>query len=322
MPLLKPTISIVTAVGQDHYTNFRSREATAQEKQTLVRVLPRKGVAILNFDDPFVRPMADVTNGRVIGYGLSADADLRASEISATWPGRLSFNVDYNGEKARVETRLAGEIWLSSALAAIAVGLDLETCAKRMATVEAVPGSMALYKTPAESWFINDTAKAPYWTIELACRTLLNAVSPRKTVVFGPFSDMGGGSSKKYRKAARGRWTLPIAWFLSVRSPVTWSAWSMAMLPVAWYVCLRFGKLPLFWLQINWKARSRWSRLTARRTLSVCLYRSKNRLPAGKRAAVSTAIAVFVIQDAAGQADQSALTSSSTCSTWPLGLVS
>ena len=44
--LLNPQIGIVTTIGGDHYTAFRTLEATALEKGKLVEGLPPEGTAI------------------------------------------------------------------------------------------------------------------------------------------------------------------------------------------------------------------------------------------------------------------------------------
>ena len=86
---LRPQIGVITTVGNDHYKNFRSLEATAQEKSRLVAFLPRRGTAILNADDPHVIAMRDRTRARVITYGLSREADVRAEDVRSAWPGSL-----------------------------------------------------------------------------------------------------------------------------------------------------------------------------------------------------------------------------------------
>ena len=56
--LVKPDISIVTLVALEHFTAFRSLEAVAEEKATIVRALSETGLAILNADDANVRAMS------------------------------------------------------------------------------------------------------------------------------------------------------------------------------------------------------------------------------------------------------------------------
>ena len=107
--MLRPQIAIVTTIGGDHYKSFRSLEATAKEKGTLVEALPRNGTAILNADDPHVRAMASRTRAKVLTFGVSPDANIRATEISSVWPDRLKLTIIHDQNRVRVHTRLAGE---------------------------------------------------------------------------------------------------------------------------------------------------------------------------------------------------------------------
>ena len=81
--LLRPTVGVVTTVGRDHFESYRSLEATAREKGQLLERLPRSGVAILNADNPYVLAMAHRTRARVLTFGFSPHADLRAMDVSS-----------------------------------------------------------------------------------------------------------------------------------------------------------------------------------------------------------------------------------------------
>jgi UDP-N-acetylmuramoyl-tripeptide--D-alanyl-D-alanine ligase len=207
MPLLKPDIAIVTTVGQDHYTNFRSLEKTAKEKSSLVSALGRSGTAILNADDPNVIPMRKQCKGRVISFGKSEQAELRATDISNHWPDRLSFSVNYAGKTARIETALFGEIWITSILAAIAcglaMGLSLDDCSTAIKGLKPVTGRMSIYRDAGGTDYITDTFKAPFWTVEPAINALKNAKAEPITLVIGSLSDVPGTVSKKYRDIAK-----------------------------------------------------------------------------------------------------------------------
>ncbi len=207
MPLFQPHIGIVTAIGGDHYRNFRTLEATAKEKGTLIESLPESGVAVLNADDPHVLPMAGRARARVITYGLSDVADVRATEIEAAWPKRLSLTVAYGGESVRVETDLFGTVLSNSVLAAVAGGLaagvDLRSCAESLSGIETFSRRMSIHRTSAGVWFINDAGKAPFWSIQKIISQLSDATAPRTTIVFGTFSDIPGTDSDKYRAIAK-----------------------------------------------------------------------------------------------------------------------
>src|SRR5262245_8454281 len=83
--VLRPNIGVVINVAGDHYKAFRNLEATAAEKGTLIEKLPKSGIAILNADDPRVRLMAARTQARVLTFGISPNADIRAIEVSSRW---------------------------------------------------------------------------------------------------------------------------------------------------------------------------------------------------------------------------------------------
>lgn len=205
--ILRPEIGVVTTVGNDHYKNFRSLEATALEKGRLVEFLAPHGTAILNVDDPHVRPMAARTRARVMTFGCAADADVRATDIQSAWPDRLSLTVNYEQQRLRLETKLVGEFWITSILAAIACGvacgLDLEACVNAVSEFEPVFGRNSVHSLPDGPDYVLDTNKAPLWTVAHSLAFVSVARAPRKTVVIGTLSDYPGGGSDTYRKVAK-----------------------------------------------------------------------------------------------------------------------
>jgi UDP-N-acetylmuramoyl-tripeptide--D-alanyl-D-alanine ligase len=78
-----PQIGVVTNIGTVHAERAGSQEAIARGKSELVQALPPapEGVAILNFDDPWVRKMEERTKARVFFYGLSPEANLWADNV-------------------------------------------------------------------------------------------------------------------------------------------------------------------------------------------------------------------------------------------------
>jgi len=205
--VLKPNIAIVTTVGSDHYTNFRGLEATAKEKGRLVEALPRNGIAILNADDPHVRAMAARTRARVLLFGLSPDAEIRATEVSSAWPDRLTLTVVHDHESVRVHTKLVGEHWITSVLAAIACGIvcgiDLKTCAQIVERFDSVFGRYSIHGEPGGPAYVLDTNKASFWTIATGLAFVAEARASRKTIVFGTISDYPGATGQRYRRIAR-----------------------------------------------------------------------------------------------------------------------
>ena len=207
LSLLQPSIGIVTIVQNDHEAAYDSVDGIALEMRKLVAFLPATGTALLNADDPRVLAMAAVCRARVITYGASPDANLRAENVTTSWPGRLSMTVVFEAKQVSVTTQLCGVHWLPSVLSAIgaglATGMTLEECAAAVATVAPFDGRMQPVTTPDGIHFLRDDFKSPLWTVDSCFDYLKLAQARRKFIVIGELSEVG--STKKavaYRRIA------------------------------------------------------------------------------------------------------------------------
>ena len=102
LALLMPSIGIVTVIGDDHSSATYTRDAIAREKSKLVASLPASGTAVLNADDPLVLAMAAGSAAKVITYGTSPAAELRAEDISSVWPDRLQMTLVRGAERVKL----------------------------------------------------------------------------------------------------------------------------------------------------------------------------------------------------------------------------
>lgn len=165
--MFKPQMGVVTTVGDDHISAHGSREAIAAEKGKLIAALPTSGTAILNADDPLVLAMQSRCKGRVLTYGLSPGAMLRAEDIRDSWPRRLSLTVMHGEESIRVQTQFCGAHLVPNILAAMAVGqamgVSLQSAASALEGLAPVPGRMFPVESPDGVTFIRDDVKAPAW---------------------------------------------------------------------------------------------------------------------------------------------------------------
>jgi UDP-N-acetylmuramoyl-tripeptide--D-alanyl-D-alanine ligase len=206
LSLVQPTVGVVTNIGFDHISAFKTREAIALEKSKLIRALGPQGIAVLNADDALVMQMAEHCVGRVVSFGLAASANLRAEQIRSVWPARLSLKVSWAGESAMVHTQLCGEHWAPSVLAALATGLalgvPLVTAVAAIAAVASFEGRMQAVLVNDIS-FIRDDWKAPFASIAPACEFIREAKAARKIIVIGTISDYVGHSGLRYVETAR-----------------------------------------------------------------------------------------------------------------------
>jgi aminoacyl-tRNA hydrolase len=191
--LVQPQVGIVTNVGEDHISALGSKQEIAAEKAKLVEALPPHGVAILNADDELVLAMRSRCKCRVITYGCSEQAMVRAMDVRSEWPDRLSFTVTHDGRSESVETQLLGTHLVSCALAAIATalaaGMSLNAAARGLQTVSPFESRMSVHPRADGIVFVRDDAKAPVWTLPAILEFLAKARATRKILVVGTLSD-------------------------------------------------------------------------------------------------------------------------------------
>jgi UDP-N-acetylmuramoyl-tripeptide--D-alanyl-D-alanine ligase len=207
LELVRPTIGVVLNVRRDHFGAFGGLDATAAEKVKVVAGLPPSGTAILNADDPRVAAMRAATGARVLAFGRSHAADLRACEVTARWPDRLAFELAYGGTRRAVRTRLVGEAGLGSALAALAIalamGVRLDDALERLAEVEPLPRRMSVVELPDGVTFVRDDFKAASDSIPETFAFMASARAARKVAVVGRISDHPGRSRPAYEACVR-----------------------------------------------------------------------------------------------------------------------
>ena len=207
LALFRPDVGVVTTIGSEHVASYGSLDGVAREKSKLVRSLPPNGTAVLNADDPRVLAMRAEFQGRTLTFGTSDAATVRASAVASSWPHRLSFTVEWNGQSARVQTQLCGDHWVPVVLAAlttgVALGVPLAAAAEAIAGVEPFEGRMSPVQLQDRVTFIRDDWKAPVWSIAPTFDFIRQARAPRKIIVMGTLSDYSGPSTPRYVKVAR-----------------------------------------------------------------------------------------------------------------------
>ncbi|MGP4042709.1 UDP-N-acetylmuramoyl-tripeptide--D-alanyl-D-alanine ligase [Streptomyces sp. 2A115] len=200
--LTPPKIGLVLNVGTAHIGEFGGREQIAQAKGELVEGLPEDGAAILNADDPLVRAMASRTKARVILFGESGEADVRAENVRLTESGQPAFSLHTPSGCGDVTMRLYGEHHVSNALAAAAVAHELGMSADEIATALSEAGALSRWRMevterPDGVTVVNDAYNANPESMRAALRALVamgkaaQAQGGRTWAVLGPMAELG-----------------------------------------------------------------------------------------------------------------------------------
>ncbi len=191
--IAQPQIGVVTNVGTVHAERAGSQEAIAKGKSELIQSLPSDGVAILNFDDPWVRKMEEKSKARVFFYGLSPEAHLWADQIEGLGLDGIRFRLHYKGETLHSRIPMIGRHSVHTALRAAAVGLNdglswqeifegLSHGHAQLRLVAVRSGSGAL--------ILDDTYNASPESM-LAALNLLDEMDGRKIAVLGDMLELG-----------------------------------------------------------------------------------------------------------------------------------
>jgi len=125
--IVRPTLGVITNIGPDHLEFFGSMEGSAQSKAELLDLLPSDGTAVLNADDPYYDYLAARAICRVVSFGFSSKADVRATDVKSDGRNGTIFRLLLPGKVRHTIVRIhvQGDHNVINALAAAAVGAVL-----------------------------------------------------------------------------------------------------------------------------------------------------------------------------------------------------
>jgi UDP-N-acetylmuramate--alanine ligase len=146
---LPATIAVVTNIDPEHLDFYGSFDSLRQAFVWFVENIPFYGFAVLCIDHPEVQALiGEVSDRRIITYGMSPQADIRADRLEVS-PGVSRFDVVI-GDRAsgesrtleRLELPMVGHHNVQNALAGIAIaqeiGIDDEVIRRALAGFKGV----------------------------------------------------------------------------------------------------------------------------------------------------------------------------------------
>ena len=211
--IARPAIAAVLNVGTAHLGEFGSREMIAATKAELVQAVPASGVVILNADDSVVAAMAARTPARVVTFGRSAAADIRADDVELDELARASFTLRAGGQAIRVALAVHGEHQVGNALCAAAVALECGATLEQVAAAlaAAAPASrhrMEVHSRPDGVTVINDAYNANPDSMRAGLQALAvmarkSAGAARSWAVLGEMGELGQDSIAEHDRIGR-----------------------------------------------------------------------------------------------------------------------
>ncbi len=123
--MLSPTVAVVTNIDHEHIDHYGDMDAIRETFTTFINKVPFYGVAIICLDNEEIQRIIPRLKKRCLTYGLTSQADLRAIDLEKE-ELKVSFDVLYHDSSlGRMVVEMPGEHNVLNALAAIAVGLEL-----------------------------------------------------------------------------------------------------------------------------------------------------------------------------------------------------
>ncbi len=129
---LPATIAVVTNMDPEHLDHWGTAEAMTAGYDQFVGNIPFYGFAVLCIDHPAVQAMIPRIDRRVVTYGFSPQADVRADRVVANTLG-ATFEVEVTDRFRNRHRRMGpyrlpmlGQHNVQNALAAVAVAVEME----------------------------------------------------------------------------------------------------------------------------------------------------------------------------------------------------
>jgi UDP-N-acetylmuramoyl-tripeptide--D-alanyl-D-alanine ligase len=204
--IAKPSIGVITVIGEAHTGRVGGIEGVARAKGEIVETLPEWGTAVLNADQPVCIAIRQRTDAKVLGFGTTA-GDVRAENVTLDRLARPSFHLATPWGSTDITLAVSGaHMALNAAAAAaasLAAGVPLDKVADGLCTARLSPWRMEMGERSDGLVVINDAYNANP-TSMLAALDALAAlpVDGRRVAVLGPMAELDDDGPERHRAMA------------------------------------------------------------------------------------------------------------------------
>ncbi len=193
--LTSPSVVAITNAAPAHLEGFGSVEGVARAKGEILTGTTTPESVILNADDDYFESWKNqVRDGQVVSFGLSADADVRASGIAATDAGS-DFTLHVRDIHLEVHLSLAGKHNVLNACAAAAIASSLGISADQircgLEAVSPVGGRLQPVRSSSGAILFDDSYNANPVSVQAAAE-FLSSQEGVSWLVLGDMAELGG----------------------------------------------------------------------------------------------------------------------------------
>ena len=203
--IAKPDVAVIINIGTMHIEHLGSMEGILKAKLEILEGMDSRGTVILNGDDQLLWNLREESEVRGIYFGSkNSRCAVRAEDVQEE-EGKLRFRVDHGEEWFLVELPVEGEHFVSDALAAITVGLELgvpqEKIQDSLFNFRNMAGRQEIFEAKGRT-IIKDCYNAGPESMAAALNVLGNRAG-RRVAVLGDMLELGTAAQAEHYRVGR-----------------------------------------------------------------------------------------------------------------------
>ena len=199
--IAKPTIGVITNIGTAHIGILGSRENILKAKLEILEGMTKNSPLVINDDNDLLSTVS--LKNPIIRCSIEKKADFQAANIHVK-TGKTNFEVLYKNERLNIELPLMGEIFVSNALLAIAVGsllnIPILQIKLGLESLNTEQNHMKFLSLKNNITLIDDTYNSNLEAVESALKTLLKYPGKRHIAVLGDILELEKFSEEIHKK--------------------------------------------------------------------------------------------------------------------------
>ena len=218
--LAEPEIRVWTNVGNAHIGFFASRDDIADAKAEILERARATDLLVANADDDAVMARAAAFQGRVVTFGVSQPAAIRAINIVARGIDGTSATIVTPVATFDVTLPLVGRGNLMNALAAVAVAIELDVpvadIAARIGTLAPASHRGEVRRLANGVTVVDDSYNSSPAALLLSLEALAATDTERRAAVLGEMLELGAHAQTLHEECGRAAAASNLAWLITV----------------------------------------------------------------------------------------------------------
>jgi UDP-N-acetylmuramyl pentapeptide synthase len=194
---LRPDITVLTAISEEHIEQFKSLEAVAQEELT---VFDYSKQVLVNTDDVAAEYL---TSYSYESYGLENKPAYHAKLTGKPTMKGQKVTLSLGGKKLTLQSQYFGaqgaKIVLAAAALASMMQVDTKAIKSGAASLQPFAGRLQMLKGVQNSTLLDDTYNASPLAVKAALDVLYSMDSPQRVAILGSMNVLGVVSSEAHK---------------------------------------------------------------------------------------------------------------------------